>query len=125
MPFIKPKFTHTFPVEVTLTMPGGIPDTEPLKLTCRPVPHKDIVAREREVLTLVDGVAPGDSADVLDLVVVSWEPVPVVPGGDMSVPEYVPYSIENMRAILQAYPRATSEIWTAYYEAYSQARLGN
>ena len=138
MPILKPKFEHTFPVSVVLTIPGGLPDpTGPLELTCRAVPPKDIAAREREILAprpAADGeesaAAYADGADVLDLVVVSWKPFPagvareVAPGSVEVFPD-VTYSVENMRQLLAAYPLASSEIWAAYTAAYFQARSGN
>lgn len=74
-----------------------------------------------QVMALADLHAGRTSIeDVLGAIIVGWPDGPLYEDGTP-----VPYSLDNLAALVQAYPAARKEITRQYIKALTESRLGN
>jgi len=109
--------TPTFPFTAQITIPGG--EAQPLALIGR---HKGRAALQEWVdqpKQLAEAGRPVMDAEYLDQVLAGWPEVSTADG------VAVPYSVEALQVLLDSYPAAAGEIFSAYLRALTESRAKN
>lgn len=101
----------TFGVTVSITLPGGA-GVAPLPVTYR---HKPL----SELRAWIESAGPRDDPAFLAEVIDSWGEVVGADG------QAIPYSVDALRQLLDAYPRAGADLFEAYLQALTEARAKN
>ena len=107
-----------FAAAVQLTVPGQA-DTAVLSLTFRHQGRKALDAWVKRPSQIADGAPALNDAEYLAEVIVGWDGVLDGQGGPL------PFSPTAFAELLDAYPAAGTEIFTAYVKALTESRAKN